>query len=431
MIPLAPADGARLVARLATMRTAGDVPGHEFHGNQYTGGLASYAVDKSVSPTQRDKIRKAVAFVEKQHSEHLSKIHVIIAPTGKGTTNNPYGYTVRNIKTENGKPLRDDKGNLVHSGKYTVYISSKQKSTEDFVRTISHEFEHVAQWERGEIPHEAGAITVGGLTSRKFKELSSPKAAKERTLLVAQLVALKQRRPETAVHAAADKHLKKLSVAVRYAFAMGRRALGHAGHPNVDAAANTVLMELMHVLRTPLLETLVAGGQAGLKLLPQARAAEERTLAAKLTMRFDESSPEAIQWATDHAAELAHGISDTTRQRIAQAIVDALAGDGIEAAYSDIEDAVGDEARAELIARTEVMTAANEGQREAWDQAIEAGLLTGNEKKEWIATGDANVCPQCDELDGTVVGLDEEYPNDGGDGPPAHPQCRCTEGIVG
>ena len=28
------------------------------------------------------------------------------------------------------------------------------------------------------------------------------------------------------------------------------------------------------------------------------------------------------------------------------------------------------------------------------------------------------------------VGLYEEYPNDGGDGPPLHPNCRCTEGIA-
>jgi SPP1 gp7 family putative phage head morphogenesis protein len=251
-------------------------------------------------------------------------------------------------------------------------------------------------------------------------------------VLRTRLRAAKQYRPETLVHAAADKHLKKISVAVRYAFAAGRRALGHAGHPNVDAAANTVRLELMHVLRQPLLDTLAAGGNAALKMLPQARAAEERALAdAKFTMRFDVSDPEAIAWANEHAAELAHGISDTTRQRIAKAVADALAGDGIEAAYSEIEDAVGDADRAEMIARTETMTAANEGQRQGWDQAVESGLLTGDEKKEWIATGDSNVCPQCDELDGTVVGLDEEYPNDGGDGPPAHPDCRCTEGIVG
>jgi SPP1 gp7 family putative phage head morphogenesis protein len=237
---------------------------------------------------------------------------------------------------------------------------------------------------------------------------------------------------QTPVHAAADKHLKPMLKVIHRAIARGRYALGHAGKPNVDGAANTIKLELLHGLRAPLLATLIDGGKAALGMLKQRRAAEGRTLAdPTFTMRFDAESPDAIAWAEEHAGLLATQISDTTRQRIRDAIVAALEGDGIDAAYSDIEDAVGDEARAELIARTEIMTAANEGQREAWDQAIEAGLLTGNEKKEWIATGDANVCPQCDELDGTVVGLDEEYPNDGGDGPPAHPDCRCTEGIVG
>ena len=74
------------------------------------------------------------------------------------------------------------------------------------------------------------------------------------------------------------------------------------------------------------------------------------------------------------------------------------------------------------------MTAVNEGQREGWAQAVEAGMLDEGSKRVWIAT--AGACDICDELDGEEVGLDEEYPNDGGDGPPQHPNCRCTEGIV-
>jgi SPP1 gp7 family putative phage head morphogenesis protein len=239
------------------------------------------------------------------------------------------------------------------------------------------------------------------------------------------------RPPETTVHHAADRHVKSLKVALQYAFAMGRRALGHAGKPNADAAANTLRLELMHVLSPVLLNVLRAGGDAGLALLPEVRTAggPGRALAGPFRMRFDANSPQAIAWAQQHAAELVTQISETTRDSIRTAVERGLKGEGIEAMWRDIRDAVGDEDRAELIARTETMRAASEGQRLAWAQAREDGLIGEDRKRAWITTGDDNVCDECDAMDGETVGLDEEY-SDGSDGPPKHPQCRCTEGIV-
>ncbi len=228
---------------------------------------------------------------------------------------------------------------------------------------------------------------------------------------------------DTPVHKAADKHLDALTVAVRYTFAKGRKALGKSA--NADAAVKAVKAALLDVLPDVLLSALLAGGKA--TTLKVSRAAERRALAGKvLDFRFDVSNPLAAQWAREHAAELAKGISETTREDIAAAI--ANQEETGESAYDDILDAVGDDARAELIARTETMFAANEGQRQAWDQAVDKGLLDEDSKRVWIAAGDA--CPECDELDGEETTLDGEYPGDGGDGPPLHPACRCTEGIV-
>jgi hypothetical protein len=148
---------------------------------------------------------------------------------------------------------------------------------------------------------------------------------------------------------------------------------------------------------------------------------------AKLLIKFDPKNQRAQDWARKHAAELAVNIAETTRQAIADAIVQAFE-DG-EEPEDAILDAVGDETRARLIARTEVLTATNEGQRAAWDAAVDAGLLTGNERRAWIATPGA--CDECEALDGTTTDLDGVYPDDGGDGPPLHPNCRCTEGITG
>jgi SPP1 gp7 family putative phage head morphogenesis protein len=145
-------------------------------------------------------------------------------------------------------------------------------------------------------------------------------------------------------------------------------------------------------------------------------------------MRFNAKDPYAIRWAQRYAAELAKGISDTTRDDIKEAIAAGLEGEFTRAeVVRAIKQAVGSRERAELIARTETMHAANEGQRQAWNQAVKKGLLTGKEKRTWIATEVA--CPLCMGLDGKVTGLNGEYPG-GGDGPPLHPRCRCTEGIV-
>lgn len=81
--------------------------------------------------------------------------------------------------------------------------------------------------------------------------------------------------------------------------------------------------------------------------------------------------------------------------------------------------------RGDMIARTEIMDALNAGQDEAWQQAQDKGLLTENATKEVILTDDA--CDFC-------VGIAAEGPVLIGDdfseeGPPFHPNCRCTEAI--
>lgn len=146
---------------------------------------------------------------------------------------------------------------------------------------------------------------------------------------------------------------------------------------------------------------------------------------APFIIRFDASDPRAAKWARERGAELAKDISDTTRERIAEAV--ANAAETGEDAYDEILAAIGDDSRAEMIARTETMMAANEGQRQAWDQAAEKGLLDEDTKRVWIAT--IGCCDECDALDEEEATLDGEYPDPGGDGPPLHPNCRCTEGI--
>lgn len=145
--------------------------------------------------------------------------------------------------------------------------------------------------------------------------------------------------------------------------------------------------------------------------------------------KFDATNPAALAWAKAHAGETIDDMNSATVEDIRGLVADAFDSQfDVDELTDKILDLIGDETRAEMVARTETMRAANEGQMQLWDQATEAGLLTGDEQKEWIVTPDDRLCPICEPLDGEKTGLDDTFKVDGEeiDGPPAHPRCRCT-----
>ncbi len=88
--------------------------------------------------------------------------------------------------------------------------------------------------------------------------------------------------------------------------------------------------------------------------------------------------------------------------------------------------------RAYTIAHTEMAFAFNKGMDETVRQAQAEGLM-GKMKKKWVTAGTGNVCSICEALDGTSVGMDEEFDFKGKElypgqklTPPAHPRCRCA-----
>lgn len=179
-----------------------------------------------------------------------------------------------------------------------------------------------------------------------------------------------------------------------------------------------------------------AGSIAATQLRKQLRATRAaagfKVGADVKSFAFDITNPNAVAWVQQHAAETISGISEDTRSQIREVIEEAFSEQfDVDDLADEIGDIIGDDARAEVIARTEVQRASNQGQLEAWDQATEEGLLTGTETKEWIVTPDDRLCPICEPLDGKNVGLNENFDVDGDsiDGPPAHPNCRCTLGL--
>ena len=88
--------------------------------------------------------------------------------------------------------------------------------------------------------------------------------------------------------------------------------------------------------------------------------------------------------------------------------------------------------RSVTIARTEIMGALNRGALEAYGQAQQKGLLSGDAVKEWITTPDERLCPVCAPLDGKQVPLKAMFETANGPlpGPVAHPRCRCALAVT-
>lgn len=184
--------------------------------------------------------------------------------------------------------------------------------------------------------------------------------------------------------------------------------------------------------------------------------------AVKLDMVFDATAPEAVAWAEREAAKLVTHVTEQAREAIRTLVVEGFengvapvdtaklirasiglterdagaviarhlklidGGATVKQAEAAAERYAAKltRSRALTIARTETMKAANEGQQQLWEQAREEGLLSATAQKVWIT---ADPCPICEPLEGEVVGLDEDFSIEG---PPAHPNCMCTVGLV-
>jgi hypothetical protein len=83
--------------------------------------------------------------------------------------------------------------------------------------------------------------------------------------------------------------------------------------------------------------------------------------------------------------------------------------------------------RSKTIARTETMRALNEGKVAAAIQMVNEDLLGEDAIKEWLTTPDELLCPICEAMDGVQVPFIEDFETEG---PPAHPNCRCTVVIL-
>lgn len=136
---------------------------------------------------------------------------------------------------------------------------------------------------------------------------------------------------------------------------------------------------------------------------------------------LDLVNEKAVEWAAERSAELVTQVSEATRDMLRSDVEDAMSEGWSNDRLAGVlaENYAFSDERALLIARTETAAADVQGNLMAY---AASGVVT---HKQWI-TGEG-CCEKCDELDGTVVALDEQFEADGEliDGPPFHPRCRC------
>lgn len=87
--------------------------------------------------------------------------------------------------------------------------------------------------------------------------------------------------------------------------------------------------------------------------------------------------------------------------------------------------------RATVIARTEIMKAKNAGTILSWGEMDRRGIIEPGAQKEWIAFDECKIC-EAIVAKGPVPLREDFVSDDVGrlSAPPAHPNCRCTVGLV-
>jgi hypothetical protein len=151
------------------------------------------------------------------------------------------------------------------------------------------------------------------------------------------------------------------------------------------------------------------------------------TAKAEVASIFAGKDPEAIQWASEHAAEMLSSdgtggkLADATRNMVRETITTLLQDptsdlDDIASALQDAYAFSSD--RAQLIAATELHNAQSQG-------GYRGALKVGMKFKKWLLSNDEGICPTCS-ANAAQAWVPVEQPfQSGDDAPLAHPNCRC------
>lgn len=229
----------------------------------------------------------------------------------------------------------------------------------------------------------------------------------------------------------------------------------------LSAAVNTKKDVVIRRLSSLYLRILADAGQAtaDFGIRRTLRTARQRKVA--IEFEFDGISTANVTWAQQHAGELVTAITAEQLEVLRTFVINTLeSGKSVKSLKRELQNVIGltepqarkfarvletegktkafayarkaKIQRADVIARTEVMKASNQGQQMAWQQAKAAGVIDDTLVKEWITTYDDRTCPICRPMDGQQQPIDGSFVLPDGSTvltPPAHPRCRCAHGL--
>lgn len=170
------------------------------------------------------------------------------------------------------------------------------------------------------------------------------------------------------------------------------------------------------------------------KLITDLNASSQRAIRETVARGFREGFPprdmaKEIRSVIGLTAREAKAVTRRRTQLLAEGLNATVAGKRAEAYAAQLL-----RQRARRIARTETIRAENQGLRDSWQAASDAGLVPATAEKEWFAAmGSNRTCPICIGLDGDKVPVDQPFMSaivGAVDMPPAHSMCRCSAGLV-
>lgn len=118
------------------------------------------------------------------------------------------------------------------------------------------------------------------------------------------------------------------------------------------------------------------------------------------------------------------GVTSEMSTRITRSLVDGMihGQNPREIAREMSEDVDVGRSRAELIARTEIIRAHAEGQLDSMERL---GVQDVGVQVEWSTAGDLRVCPECEDMEGTVLSIEDAHGMI-----PRHPNCLPGNSLV-
>lgn len=177
---------------------------------------------------------------------------------------------------------------------------------------------------------------------------------------------------------------------------------------------DTEIAELWSELVPPFVDALNDGIQGGVGALPEG---------VSILMDYDLVNQAALEYTKAYRLQWISKIVETTRKQTTQILTDWLqSGAPLDDLVAELSPIFG-QARAEMIASTEVTRIFAEANMMAWESV---GYVSG---KKWVTTRDDRVCPICQPMDGSVAATGNSFYSPSGGGgfpsPPAHVRCRC------